>query len=74
MERMDRSQKASGQITCSGEGERPWRCVKMAAVEMEGGALPSPQEVQAGGADVEGSQEFYFEYLKLEVSEMLFKR
>jgi len=38
------------------------------------GALPSPQEVQAGGADVEGSQEFYFEYLKLEVSEMLIRR
>ena len=46
----------------------------MAAVEMEGGALPSPQEVQAGGADVEGNQEFHFEYLKLEVSEMLIKR
>ena len=37
MERMDRRQRASGQITCNGEGERKWRCGKMAAVEMEGG-------------------------------------
>ena len=38
------------------------------------GAIPRPQAVQEGGADVEGNQEFHLEYLKLEVSEMLIRR
>lgn len=61
---MDRSQKASGQITCSGEGERPWRCVKMAAVgEMEEGAS-SPQESRQGSR-IRGKQSSILNTLSL---------